>query len=51
VVKSSDVQVKEYMLDQIICGLDADLQEPVDPVLGFADSNWYQDQLRGMTTW
>jgi len=41
-----DHSVEEYIIDQLICGLDADLQAPAGSVLGFKESQDYSDQLR-----
>ena len=48
VAKSHDVSVVEYVVSQVICGLDLDLQFPVATFLGFTESNDYQSQLRAM---
>lgn len=46
--------IKEYVLDQLICGLDADLQDPDDdstglwPFTGFGCEKEYADKLRAL---
>ena len=48
--KSYDSSIEEYVLDQVICGLDLDLQEPAGTALGFGNETDYQDQLRAMVS-
>jgi hypothetical protein len=40
--------VEEYVMDQIIGGLDCDLDEAAGPVLGFTDKRSYREQLEEM---
>ena len=42
--------VEEYVIDQLVCGLDCDLQSTAGVLLGFDREIDYQDQLRAMVS-
>ena len=45
---SYKASVEEYVLDEMIGGLDCDLEESAGPVLGLTDKRSYRDQLEEM---
>ena len=46
--KAYDHSVEEYVIDQLICGIDSDLQAPAGPLFGFEECKDYCDQLRAL---
>jgi len=48
IAKSYDESIEEYVLCQVIFGLDADLQADAGLLLGLKESEEYCDQLRAL---
>lgn len=45
VAQIDKLSVEEYVLDQVVVGLDADMQRSIGLLLGFKGTDGYQDQL------